>query len=258
MSGTVLLETQDLSIQFGGIRAVDGVEFAVSAGEVVGLIGPNGAGKTTLVNLITGVYRPTGGSVTFAGRRIDGKLPYLIARNGVARTFQNLRLFSSLTVMDHARLALGSGTSSLKSAFQFARNRHVPDATVMGSIEEALTRFGLWEYRDRRSDQLSYGMQRRLEIVRALMLRPKLLLLDEPTAGMNEDETTEVGALIRELRDLGLGVLLIEHNMPFVAQTCDRVVVINFGQQIMMGSAEEVRRDPRVLEAYLGDDNDDA
>jgi branched-chain amino acid transport system ATP-binding protein len=256
MSEKTLLQTRDLSIQFGGIRAVDGVEFSVHAGEVVGLIGPNGAGKTTLLNLITGVYKPTSGTVIFDGRRIDGRVPHLIARSGIARTFQNIRLFRSLTVMEHVQLALGSATGHLKSVFQLKPTDHARDATVMGSVEDTLTRFGLWDQRTQVASELSYGLQRKLEIVRALMLQPQLLLLDEPTAGMNEDETMEVADLIRLLSDLGLGVLLIEHNMPFVGKTCDRVAVINFGKQITTGSPEEVRRDPRVLEAYLGDDHD--
>jgi branched-chain amino acid transport system ATP-binding protein len=251
-----LLQTRELSIQFGGIRAVDGIDFSVHAGEVVGLIGPNGAGKTTLLNLITGVYKPTSGAVFFDGTRIDGQAPHLIARSGIARTFQNIRLFQSLTVMEHAQLALGSASSHLKSAFQLKPVDYAGEATLMGTVEETLNRFGLWDQRTQVASGLSYGLQRRLEIVRALMLHPQLLLLDEPTAGMNEDEAVEVADLIRLLRNLGLGILLIEHNMPFVAHTCDRVVVINFGRHITTGLPEEVRRDPRVLEAYLGGDHD--
>lgn len=256
MTPDVLLETSDLAIQFGGIRAVDGIHLSVSAGQVVGLIGPNGAGKTTMLNLITGVYRPTAGTVRFEGHRIDKKSPYTIAREGIARTFQNIRLFSSLTVMEHAELAFHSATANLRSAATFRSSPLEQDATVMGSLRATLDRFGLWEQRDRVADQLSYGLQRRLEIVRALALKPRLLLLDEPTAGMNDDETMDVAGLIRELSDLGLGVLLIEHNMPFVGRTCQRVVVINFGKQITDGSPDEIRRHPEVLEAYLGEDHE--
>lgn len=254
MTTGTLLETNGLAIQFGGIHAVDGARLFVAAGQVVGLIGPNGAGKTTMLNLITGVYRPTAGTVQFAGQRIDGLSPHEIARRGIARTFQNIRLFQSLTVMEHMQLALNSGATNLRSALSFTVASHRRDATVMGSVQETLERFGLWQQRDRVANQLSYGLQRRLEIVRALALKPRLLLLDEPTAGMDDDETMEVAELIRDLGDLGLGVLLIEHNMPFVGRTCQRVVVINFGKQIAEGTPEEIRRHPRVLEAYMGED----
>lgn len=254
MTTGTLLETNGLAIQFGGIHAVDGVRLSVAAEQVVGLIGPNGAGKTTMLNLITGVYRPTAGTVQFAGQRIDGLSPHEIARRGITRTFQNIRLFQSLTVMEHMQLALNSAATNLRSALSFTVASHRRDATVMGSVQETLERFGLWQQRDRVANQLSYGLQRRLEIVRALALKPRLLLLDEPTAGMDDDETMEVAELIRDLGDLGLGVLLIEHNMPFVGRTCQRVVVINFGKQITEGTPEEIRRHPRVLEAYLGED----
>ena len=254
MTTGTLLETNGLAIQFGGIRAVDGVRLSVAAEQVVGLIGPNGAGKTTMLNLITGVYRPTAGTVQFAGQRIDGLSPHEIARRGIARTFQNNRLFQSLTVMEHMQLALNSAATNLRSALSFTVASYRRDATVMGSVQETLERFGLWQQRDRVANQLSYGLQRRLEIVRALALKPRLLLLDEPTAGMDDDETMEVAELISDLGDLGLGVLLIEHNMPFVGRTCQRVVVINFGKQITEGTPEEIRRHPRVLEAYLEED----
>ena len=256
MTGNTLLETEGLSIQFGGIRAVDGIDLSVDSHEVVGLIGPNGAGKTTLLNLITGVYRSTGGCVKFTGQQIDGKKPYALARDGIARTFQNLRLFPSLTVLEHAQLSLESRKGHLHSACTVKPAAHDSSATVMGSVDETLVRFGLWKHRRHFSSQLSYGLQRRLEIVRALMLRPRLLLLDEPTAGMNEDETMEIAELIRELRNLGMGILLIEHNMAFVGRTCDRVVVINFGKQITTGTPVEIRRNPEVLEAYLGEDHE--
>ena len=256
MTGPTLLETNELAIKFGGIHAVDGVQLSVGAGQVVGLIGPNGAGKTTMLNLITGVYRPTAGTVHFAGQRIDSMPPHQIARGGIARTFQNIRLFRSLTVMEHMLVALKSGTRSLRSAVSFTSGGQGDDATVIGSVDETLKQFGLWQERHRVADQLSYGLQRRLEIVRALALRPRILLLDEPTAGMNDDETMEVADLIRKLSDLGLGVLLIEHNMPFVNRTCERVVVINFGKQITAGTPDEIRRHPRVLEAYLGADDE--
>lgn len=251
-----LLQTDGLAIQFGGVHAVDGVQLSVAAGQVVGLIGPNGAGKTTMLNLITGVYRPTAGTIRYSGEPIDGMAPHEIARNGIARTFQNIRLFHSLTVMDHVDLALNSTTTNFRSARSFRAASRLRGTTVMGSVEETLNRFGLWQQRHKVADQLSYGLQRRLEIVRALALQPSLLLLDEPTAGMNDDETMEVAELIRELGQLGLGVLLIEHNMPFVSRTCEKVVVINFGKQIAEGTPKQIRCNPGVLEAYLGEDRE--
>lgn len=256
MSEANLLETKRLAVRFGGINAVDGVELSVVAGQVIGLVGPNGAGKTTMLNLVTGVYKPTAGTVEFMGKRIDSLPPHRIAQRGIARTFQNIRLFHSLTVAEHVLVALKSRTGSFRSAVSFGMEDRQPDATIMGSVEETLWRFGLWSDRHRLADELPYGLQRRLEIVRALALKPRVLLLDEPTAGMNDDETTEVADLIRELSELGLGVLLIEHNMPFVSQTCDRVVVLNFGKQITEGTPQEIRRHPRVLEAYLGEDHE--
>ena len=256
MSNEILLKTDDLAIQFGGIRAVDGVHLAVGAGQVVGLIGPNGAGKTTILNLIAGVYRPSAGTVRFAGERIDGLPPHAIARSGIARTFQNIRLFQSLTVMEHMKLAFDSAATNLRLSLSFSKSNNQRSSTVMGSVESTLQQFGLWEQRNRKANELPYGLQRRLEIVRSLALQPQLLLLDEPTAGMNHDETMEVAEIIRDLSALGLGILLIEHNMPFVSRTCDRVVVVNFGKQITEGTPEEIRRHPRVLEAYLGEDHE--
>ncbi len=253
---TAVLETRDLAIEFGGIHAVDGVDLVVQPGQVVGLIGPNGAGKTTLLNLITGVYTPSRGEVVFAGKRVDGTAPYQRARGGIARTFQNIRLFTGMTVLEHLHIALESREPAWRTITSFRRGKEAEGTTLLGSIPETLTALGLWADRDRLATELSYGAQRRLEIARALALQPRLLLLDEPAAGMNDDETMEVAELIRDLSARGLSVLLIEHNMPFVSRTCEVVTVINFGKHLMSGTPEEIRKDPRVLEAYLGADDE--
>ena len=255
MTDDKILETQGLSVHFGGVRAVDDVDLAVRRGQVLGLIGPNGAGKTTMLNLITGVYAPSAGTVFLNGSRIDGMAPHEIVRAGVARTFQNIRLFNSLTVMEHLHLALRQPYSGWKSAVTFTGPANDGHATVVGSLRETLMRFDLWESRNRKAAELPYGPQRRLELVRALALKPQVLLLDEPTAGMNDDETMEIADSIKLLSEHGLAVLLIEHNMPFVNRTCDRVTVINFGKHVTEGTPQEIRRHPEVLEAYLGEDD---
>lgn len=254
--GSAVLETRDLAIEFGGIHAVDGVDLVVEPGQVVGLIGPNGAGKTTLLNLITGVYTPSRGEVLFSGKRVDASSPYQRAREGIARTFQNIRLFKGMTVLEHVQVALESRDPGWRSLTSFRRGADAEHATLLGSVPEMLSALGLWEDRSRFATELSYGSQRRLEIARALALRPRLLLLDEPAAGMNDHETMAVSELIRELSERGLSVLLIEHNMPFVSRTCEVVTVINFGKHLMRGTPEEIRQDPRVLEAYLGVDDE--
>jgi len=253
---TAVLETRDLAIEFGGIHAVDGVDLVVESGQVVGLIGPNGAGKTTLLNLITGVYTPSRGEVRFAGKPIGGAAPYQRARGGIARTFQNIRLFKGMTVTEHVRVALDGREPTWRCLSSFRRRADAEQTTLLGTIPETLAALGLWEDRDRLASELSYGAQRRLEIARALALQPRLLLLDEPAAGMNDRETMEVAELIRDLSGRGLSVLLIEHNMPFVGRTCEVVTVINFGKHLMSGTPKEIRQDPRVLEAYLGADDE--
>jgi len=251
-----VLRARDIAIQFGGNRALDGVSLTLPEGKVVGLVGPNGAGKTALLNIITGVYRPTEGSVEFRGNRINGLSAHEIASLGIARTFQNLRMFGSLTVMEHALVAMCSSRSNLWAATSREKKVGSGGETVMGDVRATLESFGLWDLRDQTADQLPYGYQRRLEIVRALGLRPSALLLDEPVAGMTDEESKELSDRIRELASRGVAVLLIEHHMPFVGATCDEVLVINFGKEVTRGTPQHIQRHPGVLEAYLGEDHE--
>ncbi|MDO9712665.1 ABC transporter ATP-binding protein [Paracraurococcus lichenis] len=239
-----LLELRDATMRFGGVTALGDVSLSLAAGEILGVIGPNGAGKTTLFNVITGAYRLTSGAVLFEGRPIQGLPPHRIARLGLARTFQNIRLFPSMTVAEHLHVAQPSGfaASLLPGGGDAGRAR----------VAAALERFGLGPCRDRLATTLPYGVQRRVEIARAWIAQPRLLLLDEPVAGMNPEEAAALAGLIRSLRADGMAVLLIEHDMPFVMGLCDRLQVLDFGTLIASGPPERVRQDPRVLDAYLG------
>lgn len=253
-----LLELREVTVRFGGLTAVHKVNLEVGNGELIGLIGPNGAGKTTAFNLITGVYKPSSGSVYFAGKKISGKRPYHITGRGIARTFQNIRLFSSLTVYENIRAAcqihLRHGIShALWRGRAFRRE----EARVQAIAEELLGIFGLQHLHDQECTSLSYGDQRRLEIVRALATRPRLLLLDEPAAGMNPTEKEELMRLIRFTQQrFQLSVLLVEHDMQVVMGICKRIYVLDHGLCIAQGSPHEIRNNPRVIEAYLGDSLD--
>lgn len=253
-----LLRLENVEMVFGGLRAVSGVSFEVPEGAIFGLIGPNGAGKTTVFNCITGVYAPTRGTITFAGQRIDGLPAFRIADLGIARTFQNIRLFREMSVIENVLVA--NHRTSRASLFDamFRTRRHYEDETAMRrQAEELLEIFGLEHLADERSSNLSYGDQRRLEIARALMLRPKLLLLDEPAAGMNSAEAEVLKRQIRELRErFGLTVLLVEHNMQVVMGVCENIHVMDRGETIAHGTPEQVKNHPKVLEAYLGRQQD--
>ncbi len=250
-----LLQTESLGIQFGGLRAVDGVGLRIGVGEVVGLIGPNGAGKTTCFNMITGVYKPTNGSISLSGERIDGLHMIDINRRGVARTFQNIRLFRKMSVLDNVRVALHRQVdyglvSSLLRLPSFKR----AEVNLRRRALELLGVFGLADRSQDLAGDLPYGEQRKLEIVRALATGPKLLLLDEPAAGMNPHETENLTQLIRRLRaEFGLSILLIEHDMSLVMKICEHIYVLDYGREIAQGEPSAIQNNQQVIKAYLGE-----
>lgn len=283
---TALLAVEEVSIEFGGLRALSDFSLSVQKGDLQGLIGPNGAGKTTAFNVLTGVYRPTRGQVVVDGLRVNGKKPHQINRLGLARTFQNIRLFRALSALDNVKVGVlaesdtlvartrleawrrsGGASAALASVAQ-AANNYVDwwrsllltpgfireEAAITARAEQLLQVMGLSHRRDEEARNLPYGEQRRLEIARALATSPKVLLLDEPAAGMNTREKADLMVLIRELRDrFGLGILVIEHDMKLVMGICEHITVLDHGETIARGKAEAIRRDRKVIEAYLGD-----
>ena len=249
-----LLSLQNVDKVFGGLRALKQVSFDVPAKAIFGLIGPNGAGKTTLFNVITGVYSPDGGVIRFEGASIGGESPAKVAHRGIARTFQNIRLFRSMSVEENVMVAGHHlHQSSMLSAMFRTRGHAADEARLRERARELLDVMGLGKHAGDVAGSLPYGSQRRLEIARALMLQPKLLLLDEPAAGMNSQEAAELERQIRVLRDeMGLTVVLVEHNMAVVMSVCEAVHVVDHGETIAHGAPEQIKRDPAVLAAYLG------
>lgn len=255
MSDTPMLEVRQLSISFGGLKAVDGLDLKIKKGQLYGLIGPNGAGKTTVFNMLTGVYKPTSGSVILDGKNITGKSPAEINHSGVARTFQNIRLFDKMTVLDNVKVGLHNQKkySLFEGIFRlpgYFKNEREMDKKA----EELLKVFGLEGEKELYSSNLPYGKQRKLEIARALATNPKLLLLDEPAAGMNPNETAELMKTIDFVRDkFDMTILLIEHDMRLVSGICEEITVLNFGQELAQGVTADVLKDPAVVTAYLGE-----
>lgn len=249
-----VLSLRNLTKRFGGLTAVDNVNFDIEEGEIFGLIGPNGAGKTTIFNLITAIYSITEGEIYFYDKKLEHLKPFQIANIGITRTFQNIRLFKKLTAYDNVLTACHklADYSIFNSIIRIGKyknqEKRLNDKTV-----ELLKLMGLWEYKDVVASNLPYGLQRKLEIARALALEPKLLLLDEPAAGMNPEETMQLMDLIKEIRNkFNLTVLIIEHHMDLIMGVCDRIFVLNFGIPLAIGTPKEIQEDKKVIEAYLG------
>jgi branched-chain amino acid transport system ATP-binding protein len=254
VTADALLEVEELELSFSGVRALAGVSLAVSEGSLMAVIGPNGAGKTSLFNCISGLYRPSSGTVRFGDRRLDGVPPHRIARMGIARMFQNLALFEHLTVLEN--LLLGGHhlyRSSWLSDVFFARRTRREEVSRRKDAEQVIEFLGLERYRIYPAGFLPYGVLKRVELGRALCMKPALLLLDEPAAGLNREETEDMARYILDIKEeLGITQILIEHDLRFVFDLADEVSVLDFGVQIAQGSPEQIRRDPRVIEAYIG------
>lgn len=251
-----VLQMENVVMQFGGVRAIDGLSLEVNRGEIVALIGPNGAGKTTAFNCITGIYTPTSGAVKFDGRDLRGIAPDAITKLGIARTFQNIRLFSSLTVFDNVLIAEHLRAKDNVFSATLCLNRK-EEARMRAETEQLLREQGLYEYKDDIASSLPYGLQRRLEIARALATKPELLLLDEPAAGMNPQETQELTDFIVKIRDqYHLSIFMIEHHMDLVMQISERIYVLNFGKLIAHGTPDEIQNNQEVIDAYLGGSDD--
>jgi branched-chain amino acid transport system ATP-binding protein len=254
MAETVL-ELRGLGVQFGGLKAVNDVTLTVDKGDFLGLIGPNGAGKTTIFNLVTGAVKPTAGQIVFKGQSIVGLRPDLIHHRGISRTFQNIRLFTQMTALENVAIALHSRPRyTIWESFLRTRRVARSDAELRAQAQEYLDLVGLGHYARERAGNLPYGLQRKLEIARSLAARPDLLLLDEPAAGMNNEECTGLVAFLRRLhQDTGLTIVMIEHHMNVVMELCPRILVLNLGERLAEGTPKEIQSNPAVIKAYLGE-----
>lgn len=248
-----LLEVKDLSIHFGGVKAVQNVTFNIESGVVYAVIGPNGAGKTTLFNLITGVYTPTAGEIRLDGEKIQGKSPNELARRGMARTFQNLQICMNMTAVENVMVGahLRLDRNLIKAALRFPGLKK-RDREMRQEAADLMAFVGLEQYVEARADSMPYGALKRLEIARALAMKPRLIFLDEPAAGLNPKETIEVDHLVRKVADSGITVVLVEHDMKMVMNLSDRILVLDYGKKLAEGTGAEIRKNPDVIAAYLG------
>lgn len=248
-----LLDVKNLSISFGNVRAVQNVSFSVDEGLVYAVIGPNGAGKTTLFNLITGIYKPTEGTISLDGKEIQGRDPYDLAARGVARTFQNLQIWMNMSAIENVMVGshLHLNTNIFKSIFRPPSLRKA-EAELRQKSAELMEFVGLGDYVNSRADSMPYGALKRLEIARAMAMEPRLIFLDEPAAGLNPKETLEVGALVKKIASTGITVVLVEHDMKMVMNLSDRILVLDYGKKLAEGTGAEVRRNEDVIAAYLG------
>ena len=248
-----MLKCERLTIRFGGLSAIDCLDFEIAAGEIRGLIGPNGSGKTTLFNLISGLYTPTSGSIVFEGKPIAGRRPDEVTRAGIARTFQNIRLFGDMTVWENLLVGRHSRLKQnvFDDIFSTAKKRR-EESLAREMLENLLKQFRMEKLRDELAKNLPYGLQRELEIMRAMASEPRLLMLDEPAAGMNPQETDQLLLQIKRLKELGFTVLVVEHDMKLVMNICDKITVLNYGKKIAEGVPREIQAHPEVIGAYLG------
>lgn len=254
MSNTDVISLNNVSMYFGGIKAIDDISFGVEKGKVFGIIGPNGAGKTTVFNVITGLYVPTSGEIYYKDRLLNNLMPHQITGNGIARTFQNIRLFDEQTVLDNLKISQYSHINyGLFDVFLTTKKFRQEEARIEENSKEILDFLNLNHLADKKAGELPYGEQRRVEIARALSSNPEIVLLDEPAAGMNPNEIDDLNDLILKIRDhYGLTVLVIEHQMRLVMEICEEILVLNFGKKLAIGKPDQLKNDPAVLEAYLG------